>query len=108
MRSRRSAWISARIPTTNRNVTPTDGSTEITKSTRSSLRPFASRSFGLDQREQDGFANAEPGERHQQPVDTHTQASGRRHPVLHRAQEILVQPHRLVVPTGREQRLLNE
>ena len=58
---------------------------------------------GTSQREQDRLADAEAGDRHQQAVDTHAHPAGRRHAVLKRLQEVLVEPHRLVVaaaPTG--------
>ncbi len=46
------------------------------------------------------------GDQHDHPVDTHPQAAGRGHGVLHRLQEILVEFHRLPVPARGEQGLL--
>ena len=62
-----------------------------------SSRPVPPNLLRPHQREQDRFPNAEPGERHQKPVDTHSHPARRRHSVLHRPQEVLVQPHRLRV-----------
>src|SRR5690606_6774548 len=51
----------------------------------------------LDERKEDRLADAEAGDRHEQPVDTHAHPAHGRHAVLHRAQELLVEPHRLDV-----------
>src|SRR3982751_5294755 len=60
------------------------------------------------QREEDRFPNAESGEHHQEPVDSHSHATGRRHSVLHGAQEIFVDLHRFGVAGGGEQRLRDQ
>src|SRR5680860_434943 len=53
-----------------------------------------------DQREQDRLADADTGQRHQQAVDPHPGTTGRRHPVLERGEEVLVDTHRLLVAEG--------
>lgn len=54
-------------------------------------------SFRLQQREQDGFPDARPGEQHHQPVDAQADATHGRGTVLQRPQEVLVQLHGFVV-----------
>ena len=53
--------------------------------------------FRLQQREQDGFADARPGEKHHQPVDAQADTAHGRGTVLQRAQEVLIQLHGFVV-----------
>lgn len=53
---------------------------------RSTIRPdCGSSSPWFHEREQDGVADAEPGERDEQAVDPHPLATGRRERVLHGA-----------------------
>ena len=46
--------------------------------------------LGAHQRKEYGLPNPEPGERDQQPVDTHPHTAERRHSVLHGPQKVLV------------------
>src|SRR6266540_5136854 len=50
------------------------------------------------QREEDRLPDAQAGERHEQAIDSDAHSPGRGHAVLHRAQEVLVELHRLGVP----------
>ena len=49
-----------------------------------------------------------PGQQHDQPVDADAEATGRRHRVLQRLEEVLVELHRLRVAAGGQQRLRGE
>lgn len=61
----------------------------------SKLRGARLRLLRLHQREQDGFTNANASQRHEHSVDANADAPGRRHSVLKRSQELLIQAHRL-------------
>src|SRR5690554_6724550 len=62
----------------------------------------------LHEREQDRLSDSEPRERHEQAVHPHPHAPRWRHAVLKRAEEFLVDTHRLVVATCGLGRLLYE
>src|SRR5690606_19442659 len=57
---------------------------------------------GLDQGEEDGLADAQAREGHQEAVQAHTHAAARGHRVLHGREEVLVEHHGLVVTSSRE------
>ncbi len=63
---------------------------------------------GRDDREQDGVADAQTGQVHDQPVDAQAHAAGRRHPVLQGIEEVLVDLHGLDVAGRGHQRLGDE
>src|SRR5947209_4639434 len=67
-----------------------------------------SPSDGSHEREQDRLPDVLTGQRHEDPVDAGPHAAGRRHRVLERPQEVLVERHRLGVPAGGEEGLLGE
>ena len=71
-------------------------------------RPGRTGYCGPDQGEQGGLPDALAGQHDQHPVDADPHAAGRRHPVLQRLQEVLVQLHGLRVAARREQRLGGE
>src|SRR3954451_9168462 len=57
---------------------------------------------------EDGFANPQTGERHQEPIDSHAHAAGRWHSVLHRTQKVFVELHGVGITLGRQQRLRDQ
>src|SRR2546427_12645185 len=65
--------------------------------------------FGPQHREQNHLADVRlVREDHQQPVDTETDAARRRHAVLERPQEVLIELLRVLVARGSQARLLRE
>ena len=59
-------------------------------------------------RKENGLANIGPGEEHDEAVDAQAQSTHGRCTVLERAQEVLVNLHRLGVAPGGEQRLVGQ
>ena len=65
--------------------------------------------LAAQRREEDDVADAgRAGEDHHQAVDAHAEAAGGRHAVLHRLEEVLVEPVRGLVAVGEVLQLLHE
>ena len=58
--------------------------------------------------EQYRFPDSQSGERHQQPIDSHTGSGCRWHPVFHRGEEVFIQNHCFVITGGGEPCLIDE
>src|SRR5262249_21602621 len=71
------------------------------------VRPVTNQvSAGIGQRKRQRLADAAARNHHHHSVDTHAEASGGWHRVLHGLQEVFVEFHRLWIAAGRQQRLL--
>src|SRR5699024_897759 len=62
----------------------------------------------LHPREEHGLADAQAREGHQQAVQPHAGTSGRRHALLHRLQEVLIENHGLIVAARSQASLILE
>src|SRR5690242_8782775 len=103
---------SSRLSRSANRFTPTRIATNAAQTTTggsSAASTDTSAALGLEQRECDGVAQRRhAGEQPDQAVDAQPHPALRRHPELHRAEEVLVELHGLLVAAGRLDRLLHE